>query len=256
MNANRFASRLAGVMVLGCLLIPLAARAQDGSTAITAKMANLRAGPNRDYPVVTILLPNVPVQVLGCLPHYSWCDVLWGPTRGWIYGGNLVYIYDGRPVALPDYGQQIGLAIVGFALADYWFNHYRGRAWYRDRVQWEHRPHYRPPPPPPPRPPPPRPGGNGFNPGYNNRPPDMGNRPPPRPGGGGFNPGSNNRPPDNGNRPPPNGGGQGGGGPGGGGPGGGGQGGRPSGAAPASRPPATASRPSAAPSRPAPSRER
>jgi uncharacterized protein YraI len=248
MTRNAFMSQFAaGVLALGCLLTPSAASAQDGGTAITAKMANLRAGPNRDYPLVTILRPNVPVQVLGCLPHYSWCDVLWGPTRGWIYGGNLVYIYDGRPVALPDYGQQIGLAIVGFALADYWFNHYRGRTWYRDRVQWEHRPHYRPPPPPPPRP-----GGGGFNPGYNNRPPDYGNRPPPRPGGDGFNPGGNNRPPDNGNRPPPNGGGQ----------GGGGQGGRPGSAAPprapapASRPPAAASRPAAAPSRPAPSRER
>jgi len=57
-RARRFASSL----VPG-LLLSAAALAQ---TAYTVREANVRAGPERDYPVVTRLPAGTPIEVTGC----------------------------------------------------------------------------------------------------------------------------------------------------------------------------------------------
>ena len=191
------------------LLVPAAAFAQ--AQAVTNSSVNLRAGPARDYPVVSQLPGGLPVTVMGCVAGYSWCDIATPNLRGWVYAGRLNYPYQGNPVPVLGYGNAIGLPIVTFSIGTYWGNYYRGRPWYRDQSRWAHRP-----PPRPPRP------GAGRPPG---RPPgNVGGRPP-----GGRPPGG--QPPGGGGRPPGGGGGRpsgGGGGrpPGG---GGGGQGGRPPG---------------------------
>lgn len=204
------------------LLAPLVATAQQ---AQTAKWVHVRAGPAREYPLVLQLPPAAPVQVQGCLSDFSWCDVITPDnSRGWIYGGNLVYPYQNNAVPIIQYGPSIGLPIVTFVLGTYWGTYYRQRSWYGDWNRWDrwnhqhfrpgmrpppppHRPDFRPPPrppigvrpPPPPRPPitrpppPPRPP-------IGVRPP-----PPPRPGPGG--PGGARppppRPPDGGRPPGP-----------------------------------------------------
>jgi uncharacterized protein YraI len=212
---------ISSLLALPLIALPLAASAQE---ARTAKWVNLRAGPDRDYPLVASFGPNTPLAVQGCTDGYGWCDVI-GPNgaRGWMYAGNISYSYQNSYVPLLSYGPQIGLPIIGFTIGAYWGSYYRNRPFYNTIPRWEH---HRPPPRPIVRPPirpgpPPRPG---FGRPDGNRPPPSvrppgGNRPPPgvRPPGGG-------RP--GGGRP---GEGVGGGGRPGGGGGGGGGGGRPGG---------------------------
>jgi uncharacterized protein YraI len=149
---------LVAAILLGLAL--LAPDAQAQWAAYTTKDAHLRAGPRVDYPVVAILPAGTEVAVQGCLADYSWCDVIAGDERGWVYAGNIEYLYQNEPVPLLDYGPQIGVVVIPFILGDYWDHYYVGRPWYGDRDVWIRKP--RPPLPPrpirPPRPPAPPPG--------------------------------------------------------------------------------------------------
>jgi uncharacterized protein YraI len=139
--------------ILVAMVLPAMAAAQ---TATTAKNVHLRAGPAREYPVVAVLPAGMEVSVLGCLSGYSWCDVIAGAERGWVWAGNLNYLYQGAYVPLIPYAQQIGVVVAPFVFFDYWSDHYRNRPWYPDRDRWARPPRHPPPglrPPPGPRPP-------------------------------------------------------------------------------------------------------
>jgi len=125
--------------VLAALLAgaPAIAHAQY---AYTSKYVHLRAGPAPDYPVVVILPPNTQISVEGCISGYTWCDVVAGPNRGWIYAANIVYPYQGANVPILTYGAVIGFGIITFNLGNYWDSHYRSRPWYPRRQEWIHRP--------------------------------------------------------------------------------------------------------------------
>lgn len=127
-----------------CGAVPLAAHAQ---AAYAAKAVNMRAGPGRDYPVVTVVAGNVPLAVQGCVNGYTWCDVVAGPYRGWVYAGNIDYAYNGQYVPLLSNGPELGIAIVGFTLLDYWNRYYTHEPFYGQRDTWAHRapPARRPP---------------------------------------------------------------------------------------------------------------
>lgn len=116
-------------------MLSLSAAAQQ--PAITAKSVNLRAGPDRGYPIVAVLPPNAQVMVEGCMPDYRWCDVSIGYDRGWVYAGNLSYLYQQGYVPLPSIAPVIGVVVLGFVLDDYWGRHYQGRPWYPQRGRWE-----------------------------------------------------------------------------------------------------------------------
>jgi uncharacterized protein YraI len=190
-------------MVLLILALAGLSSTADAQWAYTAKEVNLRAGPQRDYPVVARLPGGVSISVAGCLRDYRWCDVLAGPHRGWVYAQNIVYPYQGTNVPVLTYGTLIGLGVVTFSVARYWDTHYVGRPWYRQRHAWVNRPPpgYRPAARPPHRPPDYRPGRPLPPPHYR---PSGGHRPPPAQG-----PGTGHRPPHGqgpggGHRPPPN----------------------------------------------------
>jgi uncharacterized protein YraI len=106
--------------------------------AVTNQPVNLMAGPADDYPVVTGLGPNQPVEVMGCLDNYDWCDVALDDLRGWVYGAALTYAYEGNYVPLQSYGAVIGLPVIGFSIDEYWGHYYHGRPWYGDRDRWRH----------------------------------------------------------------------------------------------------------------------
>ncbi len=185
--------------------------------AYTARPMNVRAGPNRDYPLVAQLGPGTPLDVHGCLDDWSWCDVSFDGNRGWMYAGGISFVYEGERVPLYSYGPHLGLPIITFSLLTYWGDYYRGRPWFSRRDEWAHRrlpphtrppgrPHAGPPPVPYPRRPPagPRPSTRGPEHGYNPQPERPRARPPaprqPRPPAGGR-PGA--RGPAPGYNPPP-----------------------------------------------------
>ena len=128
----------AALLALALGWLPALAPAQQIAT--TTRQVNLRAGPDRAYPVVAILPWNVQVVVQGCVADYRWCDVAYGPERGWVYAGNLRYAWQEASSPLPAIGAVAGIAILGFVLDDYWGDHYRDRSWYRDRERWVHPP--------------------------------------------------------------------------------------------------------------------
>jgi hypothetical protein len=88
-----------------------------------------------------VLPAGYAVAVQGCLPQYTWCDVIAGPTRGWLYAGNINYFYQNTYVPVLEYGPLIGIGVLGFVLNDYWGSFYPDRPFYRDRHRWSrHRP--------------------------------------------------------------------------------------------------------------------
>jgi uncharacterized protein YraI len=123
--------------------IPSVALAQE---AYTNRTANVRAGPDQTYPVVAQLPPGAGLQVMGCIDGYSWCDVVFGDNRGWVYAGSLSYPYQNRRVPILGYGPTIGIPIITFSIGNYWDSYYRGRPWYRNRGYWIDRspPRFRP----------------------------------------------------------------------------------------------------------------
>jgi len=131
------------------LLVFCAAALADN--AMTTESADLYAGPDDSYPVVAELDSNSPIQVMGCLDDWSWCDVVAADTRGWMYAPDITYAYEGGYVPLYTYAPSLGIAVVPFTLDVYWGRYYHGRPWYAQRTEWEHREvHHRRPSGPPP----------------------------------------------------------------------------------------------------------
>lgn len=172
----------------------------SAQTAFTTQYLDVFAGPANGYPLVARLGPGAPVQVMGCLSDWSWCDIVFAGNRGWAYSPDITYTYQGSRVPLYNYLPRLGIPIVTFSLGSYWDRYYRGRPWYSQRNVWMRRappPRSRPVGPPAMRPGPARPGsrpGEGprgrpdiHRPGPGARPgQDRGNRPAPgaRPGQG------------------------------------------------------------------------
>ncbi|MDB5883643.1 MAG: Translation initiation factor [Ramlibacter sp.] len=127
-----------GAVTTALVAVSSGAQAQQ-QLAVTARPTNLRAGPATDYPVVAVLPGGFALAVQGCLPEYTWCDVVAGQSRGWMAAGNINYYYQNSYVPLSNYGAVLGIGALGFVLNDYWGSHYRGRSFYRDRSRWEGR---------------------------------------------------------------------------------------------------------------------
>lgn len=143
-------------LFLGGALLAFSAAAM-AENAVTTDIARVRAGPDGSYPEVGELDANTPLQVMGCLDDWSWCDVVFGPNRGWIYSPEISFQYDGGYVPFYSYAPTLGVAVVPFSIDAYWGRYYHDRPWYRERDQWMQRPlhHQRPPGPLPSNSPPP-----------------------------------------------------------------------------------------------------
>ncbi|MFG1423280.1 SH3 domain-containing protein [Roseixanthobacter liquoris] len=164
------------------------AGAAQASPGFTTADVNMRAGPDTQYPRVTVLPEGAPVEIFGCLSNQSWCDVAWGPNRGWVYGEYLALDYRGERVLVPEYAPVIGIPVVGFNFGNYWGRYYRGAPWWNQYNRWQY---YNPRPRPgwgvPPPGPGPRPPGwwnHPGRPGY----PVVGPGRPGYPGGPGYHP--------------------------------------------------------------------
>ena len=129
-------TRVLAFVTAAGMLLSAAAWAQQ---AYTTRTANVRAGPDTTFPVVAQLAPGTPLYVDGCLADYQWCDVNFGPGRGWVHTRALQSYYGSRVVPLYGYGATLGLPVVTFSLFNYWDRHYRDRPWYHDRPRYESR---------------------------------------------------------------------------------------------------------------------
>lgn len=126
------------LFVLAIAALPGIAAAED---AFTMHPTDIYAGPDSEYPVIAQLPPNTEVGVAGCLSDWSWCDVRLANDRGWVYAGDLGYPYEGRRVAIIEFGPRLHIPAVTFALNTYWDAHYRSRPFFRERQQWAGRVH-------------------------------------------------------------------------------------------------------------------
>ena len=142
---------------VGMCLLALAATA-TAQNAMTTDSADIYAGPDSSYPQVAQLDPDTPVQVMGCLDDWSWCDVGFDGNRGWLYSPDIAYQYQGGYAPLYAYAPGLGVPVVAFSFDSYWGNYYHDRPFYQQREQWSHRTfhHQLPPGPRPSSSPPPR----------------------------------------------------------------------------------------------------
>jgi len=177
MQARPLWRRLAAL----AFLLPLGAVAQ---VAFTTQAVNVRAGPDRGFPLVTWLQAGTAVNLIGCIDGWRWCDVVVGFNRGWVYARYLSMRRRNQSLLILHNGRQLGIPLVTFTLGPYWDSHYRNRPWWNDRNDWARRPpppvwHAPPPHRPPPRPPtshprPPRAEPPPFGPPPAGRPPSGG----------------------------------------------------------------------------------
>jgi uncharacterized protein YraI len=97
---------------------------------------NLRAGPGVYYPAIVVVPTHAPIAILGCLGDYTWCDVYFQGSRGWMRSIYLKKWYSGYYYALGDYAPRLGIRVVSFDIGPYWDSNYRDRPFYRERDRW------------------------------------------------------------------------------------------------------------------------
>ena len=128
--------RFLATTMVGLALCAAPALALADDMAYTTSGVNMRAGPDREYPRVAYIPAGEPVEVVGCLEDWAWCDVIAVGERGWVAARFLERDYDGRMVLIPDYGPSLGFGILSFSFGSYWDSHYRHHSWYGRRSYW------------------------------------------------------------------------------------------------------------------------
>jgi len=96
----------------------------------------MRTGPDIAYPPVAVVPGGAPVVVYGCLSGWQWCDVSWGPNRGWIAGMYLSAQWENRPMPFYNAAPRYNVPVIMFNFGPYWDSHYRYRPWYNRRDHW------------------------------------------------------------------------------------------------------------------------
>lgn len=92
-----------------------------------------RSGPSTAYPPITVIPAGSSITIYGCLPDDSWCDVSWGPNRGWMSSLYLQVTYQSRRVSVRGYS---GIPFITFNFGSYWSSNYRNRSFYSQRSKW------------------------------------------------------------------------------------------------------------------------
>lgn len=100
------------------------------TTAVAAVNVNLRAGPSATYPAVTIVPSGSAITTYGCTPGYGWCDIGFGPYRGWVAANYIQVVHRGASVMLTaPVAPAVGITVVAFNRV-YWDTYYRAYPWY------------------------------------------------------------------------------------------------------------------------------
>ncbi len=115
---------------VGAILFSISCAAM-AENAITTEPASVRAGPDDSYPEVAQLDADSPIQVMGCLDDWSWCDVTFEGNRGWMYSPDITYEYEGGYVPFYTYAPSFSIPVVTFGVDAYWGRYYHDRPWFR-----------------------------------------------------------------------------------------------------------------------------
>lgn len=125
--------RIAAAAGFGLLaLAATPASAAPVSGFVTANV-NERAGPSTSYPAIVVIPAGSPITIYGCLPDDSWCDISWGPNRGWMSSAYLQVSYQSRRIPVRGYA---GIPFITFNFGSYWDSHYRARPFFSQRSKW------------------------------------------------------------------------------------------------------------------------
>jgi uncharacterized protein YraI len=131
------------ILAAAAALAFAAAPASAYTTAFPASAINMRTGPDTDYPAVIVVPAGAPVTVLGCIGGWHWCDVTYGPYRGWVAGAYLRATWQQQPMPFYHAAPRYNVPIIAFHFGSYWDMHYRARPWYRHRDRWSRYEHGR-----------------------------------------------------------------------------------------------------------------
>ena len=111
-------------------LAAFTAPALAATTATVTTSLNLRAGPSTQYPVVTVVPRSTSVNLYGCNANTSWCDVSFGPHRGWASASYIRVYSGGTTVAVaPVVVKRVGQPTVTYSRV-YWDTHYAAYPWH------------------------------------------------------------------------------------------------------------------------------
>jgi uncharacterized protein YraI len=130
------------LLFAAALIVAAISAASAATTSVAATNVNLRAGPSTAYPAITVVPAGAAITTFGCVAGYSWCDIGFGPYRGWVAAHYIHVIYRGAPVVLTaPIAPVIGITVVSFNRA-YWDRYYIAYPWYG---RWAAYPPYAPP---------------------------------------------------------------------------------------------------------------
>jgi uncharacterized protein YraI len=120
---------VAGFATIALFLAPSLAQAAQG---FIVGQADLRAGPDDQFPSVDMLPAGAQVEVFGCLSGNTWCDVGFQQDRGWVSGQDLEVLYQDQRVKVVEVQIEV-VPVVTFQVATYWDQYYHEKPFFRDR---------------------------------------------------------------------------------------------------------------------------
>lgn len=127
---SRLKQVVCSALAVFVLLAAGASVASAATVAVATGNVNLRAGPSTTYPVVTVVPAGARITTHGCISDYSWCDIAFGGTRGWVSATYIQVVYKGGPVVLtPAVAASVGVVIITYNRT-YWDAHYPAYPWY------------------------------------------------------------------------------------------------------------------------------
>lgn len=103
--------------------------------AFSTANVNMRASPGVENPVVATIPGGSPVEIVGCLNGWSWCDTVWAGNRGWVAGAYLNAPWRGTIVPFVSHAPRLGVPILAYSGEVYWRRHYVGKPWYPRRAR-------------------------------------------------------------------------------------------------------------------------
>lgn len=128
------------LLLVAAIVMAFTSTTSAETVAVATANVNLRAGPSTSYPVVTVVPAGSRIVTFGCVSGYSWCDVAYGSSRGWISANYVQVVYNGSTVILtPAVAPAVGVTVVTYNRA-YWDTYYTAYPWYRS---WASYPAYR-----------------------------------------------------------------------------------------------------------------